>query len=75
LFLDRNTRRLRTFVDATDEQVVRALPALRELARGRPRGAITLERINDHSAIRSPLLPLLERAGFRQDYRYLRVSA
>jgi ATP-dependent Lhr-like helicase len=34
LFLDRNARRLRTFVDATDEQVERALPALRELARG-----------------------------------------
>jgi hypothetical protein len=75
LFLDRNARRLRTFTGVTEEQLARALPALRDVARGRPRGAITLERIDDASAIRSPLLPALERAGFRQDYRYLRVSA
>jgi ATP-dependent Lhr-like helicase len=75
VFLDRNGRRLRSFADVSEEQLARALPALRDVARGRPRGALTLERINDEAAIRSPLLPALERAGFRQDYRYLRVNA
>ena len=75
LFLDQGGRRLRTFADVGAEQIARALPALRDVARGRPRGALTLERINDLSAIRSPLMPDLERAGFRQDYRYLRINA
>jgi len=75
LFLDRAGRRLRTFDAVTPEQIERALPGLRDVARGRARGALTLERVNDQSAIRSPLMPQLERAGFRQDYRYLRISA
>ena len=74
LYLDRNARRLRTFADVTEEQLERALPALREVARYRTRGAISLERINDESAMSSALLPQLERAGFRRDYRYLRIT-
>ena len=47
----------------------------RDIARYRTRGAITLERINDESALSSALVPQLERAGFRRDYRYLRITA
>jgi len=75
LYLDRNARRLRIFADVAEEQLERALPALRDIARCRPRGAITLERIDDDSALSSPLVPRLERAGFRRDYRYLRITA
>ena len=75
LYLDRNARRLRTFAGVDGEQLERALPALRDIARYRTRGAITLERINDESALSSALVPQLERAGFRRDYRYLRISA
>jgi ATP-dependent helicase Lhr and Lhr-like helicase len=75
LYLDRNARRLRTFAGANEEQLERALPALRDIARYRPRGAITLERINDESALSSTLLPQLERAGFHRDYRYVRITA
>jgi ATP-dependent Lhr-like helicase len=75
LYLDRNARRLRTFADVSEEQLERALPALRDVARFRPRGAITLERINDESVLSSVLLPQLERAGFRRDYRFLRITA
>jgi len=75
LFLDQAGRRLRTFADVQAEQIARALPALREVARGRARGSLTLHRVDHHSAIRSPLMPMLERAGFRQDYRFLRIDA
>jgi ATP-dependent helicase Lhr and Lhr-like helicase len=75
LYLDRNARRLRTFAGVNEEQLEHALPALRDIARHRTRGAITLERINDESAMSSSLLPQLERAGFRRDYRYLRIAA
>ena len=74
LYLDRSGRRLRTFTDVSEEQIERALPALRDVARYRPRGAIALERVNEESALSSQLLPQLERAGFRQDYRFLRIS-
>jgi ATP-dependent helicase Lhr and Lhr-like helicase len=74
LYLDRNAHRLRTFADVDEEQFERALPALREIARYRTRGAITLERINDESALSSSLLPQLERAGFRMDYRFVRIT-
>jgi len=75
LYLDRNARRLRTFSGVTEEELERALPALRDLARYRARGAIALERVNDEPALSSALLPQLERAGFRRDYRFLRINA
>lgn len=75
LYLDRNARRLRTFADATEEQLERALPALQDIARHRPRGVISLERINDEPALSSGLLRQLERAGFHRDYRYVRITA
>ena len=74
LYLDRSGRRLRTFADTSEAQLELALPALRDVARYRPRGAIVLERVNEESALSSRLLPQLERAGFRQDYRFLRIS-
>jgi ATP-dependent Lhr-like helicase len=74
LYLDRNGRRLRTFADRSTTQISKALPALREVARRRPRGALTLETINQQSAISSDLVPLLIEAGFKQDYRYMRIT-
>ena len=75
LYLDRKARRLRTFSDVTEGQLGRALPALRDIARYRTRGAISLERINDEPAMSSALLPQLERAGFTRDYRFVRITA
>ena len=74
LYLDRNGRRLRTFKDVDAEQIERALPALRDIARGSARGAILLDKIGDDSALSSPLVPTLLSAGFKQSYRYLSLS-
>jgi hypothetical protein len=74
LYLDRNGRRLRTFQDATPEAIERALPALRDIARGNMRGAIVLDKIGDDAAIMSPLAPALRAAGFVQSYRFLSLS-
>jgi ATP-dependent helicase Lhr and Lhr-like helicase len=75
VFVDRNGRRLRTFCAATDESLKRTLPALRDVARGRPGRTLALERVGDELAIRSPLAPLLREAGFTQDYRAMRLRA
>ncbi|HSJ31399.1 MAG TPA: hypothetical protein VK933_08200, partial [Longimicrobiales bacterium] len=75
LYLDRDGRRLRTFADAGDDAVARALPALRDVARGRPSRTLSIERIGPDAAIRSPLAPLLQEAGFQHDYRYMRLRA
>lgn len=75
LFLDRDGRRLRIFADATEGDIVRALPALRDVARTRPSRTLNIERIGSEPAIRSPLAALLTEAGFRLDYRYLRLRA
>ena len=57
LYLDRNGRRLRTFAEASEQEVNRALPALKTIARARPRGTLVLDRIGNESAIRSELAP------------------
>lgn len=75
LYVDRDGRRLRTFAGADAETVARALPALRAVARGRPGRVLTLERVGDVPAIRSPLTPLLRSAGFTPDYRFMRMRA
>jgi ATP-dependent Lhr-like helicase len=75
LYLDRNGRRLRTFVNAEPDAVERALPALKTIAQGTARGTILIEKIGDDSALTSPLLPTLRAAGFKQSYRYLSLSA
>jgi ATP-dependent helicase Lhr and Lhr-like helicase len=75
LYLDRDGRRLRTFAAADEQAVIRALPALRDLARGRPSRALTLERVGADAATNSPLTPLLRTAGFVQDYRFMRLRA
>ena len=74
LYLDRNGRRLRTFAEASTQEIDRALPALRTIARARPRGTLVLDRIGNESAIRSELAPRLREAGFTQDYKYLRLA-
>lgn len=75
LYLDRNGRRLRTFANASSEDVERALPALKTIAQGTTRGAIVLDQVGDDSALTSPMLPVLRAAGFKQSYRYLSLSA
>jgi hypothetical protein len=75
LYLDRNGRRLRTFAAAGQEDIERALPALKTIARGTNRGALVLEHIGEDTALTSPLLPTLRAAGFKQSYRYLSLSA
>jgi ATP-dependent helicase Lhr and Lhr-like helicase len=75
LFIDRNGRRLRQFEAATPETLGFALPALRDVARGRPGRTLTLERIGDDPAIQSPLTAMLRNAGFTQDYRAMRLRA
>jgi ATP-dependent helicase Lhr and Lhr-like helicase len=73
LYLDRDGRRLRVFADATEIDVGRTLPALKDVARSRPSRALSIERIGSEPAIRSPLAPLLQDAGFQLDYRFLRL--
>jgi ATP-dependent Lhr-like helicase len=74
LYLDRNGRRLRTFADAKEEQLARALPALEQVARTRPRRALALERVDGDPATDSGLTPLLREAGFREEYRFMRLT-
>ncbi|MEX1183561.1 MAG: helicase-related protein, partial [Gemmatimonadota bacterium] len=75
LYLDRDGRRLRTFADISDDAVVRALPALRDVARGRPSHTLSIERAGSEPAISSPLTTLLVDAGFTRDYRFMRLRA
>jgi ATP-dependent Lhr-like helicase len=73
LYLDRNGRRLRTFVNVADQQLARALSALRAVARARPARTLTIEHVGSVPAIRSPIAQLMRDAGFEMDYRYMRL--
>jgi hypothetical protein len=73
LYLDRKGRRLRTFADASDDAIERALPALREVAARHPRRALSLEEVDGVAAFKADLLEVMEGAGFTRDYRYVRV--
>ena len=73
LWVDRNGKRLRTFADAGPDDVARALPALRTLARGRRRG-LAVEEVDGEPAIRSSLVDAMKEAGFAQDYRSMRIT-
>jgi hypothetical protein len=64
---------LRTFADAAEQTITRALPALRDVARRRPSRTLTIERIGSEPAIRSALTQALRDAGFQLDYRFLRL--
>ena len=75
LYLDRNGRRLRTFDGVVEHQLLRALPALRDVARGRPRGVLTIEKVNEQSAILSDITALMQQVGFKQDYRFMRITS
>jgi ATP-dependent Lhr-like helicase len=75
MYLDRNGRRLRTFVAVDDTQLARALSALRGVARARPARTLTIEHVGSVPAIRSSLAPLMKEAGFQMDYRYMRLRA
>jgi ATP-dependent Lhr-like helicase len=46
--------------------LVAATAALAEATRAGATGTLSIERVNDASALSSPLGPLLESAGFRQ---------
>lgn len=74
LYLDRSGRRLRTFAAASEADLARALPALQTVARTRPRRALALERVDGDPATASGLTPLLREAGFREEYRFMRLT-
>jgi ATP-dependent helicase Lhr and Lhr-like helicase len=74
LYLDRDGRRLRSFADASDEDVARAVTGLRDIARSRPGRQLSIEQVGAESALRSALAPVLKGVGFVQDYRYLRLK-
>ncbi|MBW3555005.1 MAG: DEAD/DEAH box helicase, partial [Gemmatimonadetes bacterium] len=74
LWVDRSGKRLRTFEDASPDDVARGLPALATLARGRRRG-LAVEEVDGEPAIRSALAPAMKEAGFEQDYRSMRIGA
>ena len=74
LYLDRAGRRLRTFASAGEEELARALTALPQVARTRPRRALALARVDGDPATRSGLTPLLRAAGFREEYRFMRLT-
>src|SRR5690606_9315957 len=59
LYVDRAGKRLRTFANLEDDVLTAALPALRDVARGRTRGFLILEHVDDAPAITSPLAPAL----------------
>ena len=74
LYLDRSGRRLRTFADATEETLSLALPALREVARTRPRRALALEKVDGEHAPAWAHVRLLRDAGFKEEYRFMRLT-
>ena len=74
LYLDRNGRRLRTFAEVSKEVLARALPALAGVARTRPRRALALERVDGDPATHSALTGLLREAGFKEEYRFMRLT-
>jgi ATP-dependent Lhr-like helicase len=72
-YLDRGGRRLRTMVDASEEQLRSAFTALRPLAFQRPRNTLTIERVDGQPAVSADLTPVLMDAGFTRDYLSLRL--
>jgi ATP-dependent Lhr-like helicase len=73
LYLDRGARKLRIMADAVEGAIDRAMEALPELARRRPRRRILLEKVNGETATSSPFVGQLESVGFVPEYRALRL--
>ena len=75
LYLNRDGRRLRTFADASEQVIGRALTVLRGIARARATRTLSIEKIDDEPAVSGKLTRLLQEAGFQPDYRYMRIRA
>ncbi len=73
LYLARGARKLRIMADAVEGAIDRAMEALPELARRRPRRRILLEKVNGETATSSPFVGQLESVGFVPEYRALRL--
>jgi ATP-dependent helicase Lhr and Lhr-like helicase len=76
LYVEPRGKRLLTFAgmdDAAIDLAIRdGLPRLTHMARKR---TLTIETINGHPALASPIAPALERVGARRDYRGLVIDA
>ena len=75
LYLDRGGRRLRTLAAASREDIARAVSALPELARRRPRRTLLLDVVDGAHATGSELAPALRDAGFTRESLSLRLHA
>jgi ATP-dependent Lhr-like helicase len=75
LYLDRGGRRLRTLAAASREDVARAVSALPELARRRPRRTLLIDVVDGAHATGSELAPVLRDAGFTRESLSLRLHA
>jgi ATP-dependent Lhr-like helicase len=75
LYLDRGGRRLRTLAAASREDVARAVSALPELARRRPRRTLLIDVVDGAHATGSELAPALRDAGFTRESLSLRLHA
>ncbi len=73
LYLDRGARRLRIQAGVDEPVLGRALEALPDLARRRPRRRILLEKVNGEAATSSRFVGHLETVGFVPEYRALRL--
>lgn len=78
LYVERGGRTLLAWSSVSegdDPRLVAATAALAEATRAGATGTLSIERVNDASALSSPLGPLLEAAGFRQTPQGFRLRA
>jgi ATP-dependent Lhr-like helicase len=75
LYLERGGRALQTLVPADDPRLEPALEALVVHVRSGRSRRIGLEKVDNESAMTSPLAPLLVRLGFQEGPRRLTLSA
>ena len=77
LYLERGGRTLTAWPASesaeADAALRAAVDALADAARSGATGPLSIERVNDASALSSPLAPLLEAAGFRPTHKALRL--
>ena len=75
LYLERGGRALQTLVPAEDQRLEPALEALVAHVRSGRGRRIGLEKVDNESAMTSPLAPLLVTLGFQEGPRRLTLSA
>jgi ATP-dependent helicase Lhr and Lhr-like helicase len=74
LYLERGGRTLLAWpAGETDPRMQSAVEALADAVRADAAGAVSIERVNDATALSAPLGPLLEAAGFRATHKAYRL--